>query len=348
LDNFANRTTGDVRGTAQLAVSDPLRLGDDFGTQVSITSGTTFIGANYSIPVTASGLTADGSFSYLHYKVGGDLKPLDLNGHAYTGSIGAGYPIIRTRRRNLTVHVDYEQKRLRDDGLETNLRSHRLDHLGVAFVGNNVDGLFGGGITQASVIFTGGYDDLSGNRSDEIADRLSADIRGTFEKFNWQLARVQNLGKADTKWSLYAASSGQLSGGNLDSSEKFILGGPNGVRAYPVGEGPGDIGFITSIELRRDFIWPKKLRAQAIAFVDEGHILLNHTDWKGALVDISHKNEYDLGGAGFGLNVWGSHWAFRIAAAQAIGSNPGADIHGLDADGRHRRQTLWLQTSLTY
>jgi len=349
VDNFTNRTTGDLRGTAQLAVSDPLSLGDDFGTQLSLTSGTAFVGANYSVPITASGLSADASFSFLHYSVSGDLAPLELKGHAYTGAIGAGYPIIRTRSRNLAVHVDYEQKRLRDDGLGTNLRSHRLDHLGIAFVGNNVDSLFGGGITEGSIIFVGGYDDLSGNRSDQLADRFSADIHGQFEKLNWQLARVQSLGRGtDGKWSLYAASSGQLAGGNLDSSEKFILGGPNGVRAYPVGEAPGDIGCITSVELRRDFVWPKKARAQAIAFVDEGHIFLNHSDWHGALVDISHKNEYDLGGAGLGLNVWVGRWAFRLAAAQAIGRNPGADIHDLDADGRKRRQTLWFQTSLTY
>ena len=36
----------------------------------------------------------------------------------------------------------------------------------------------------------------------------------------------------------------QETGTNLDSSEDFLLGGPYGVRAYPLGEAPGDRGYL--------------------------------------------------------------------------------------------------------
>ena len=36
----------------------------------------------------------------------------------------------------------------------------------------------------------------------------------------------------------------QETGANLGSSEDFLLGGPYGVRAYPLGEAPGDRGDI--------------------------------------------------------------------------------------------------------
>lgn len=37
---------------------------------------------------------------------------------------------------------------------------------------------------------------------------------------------------------------------NLESAEKFVFGGANGVRAYPACEGSGDTGWIGILELR--------------------------------------------------------------------------------------------------
>jgi hemolysin activation/secretion protein len=51
-------------------------------------------------------------------------------------------------------------------------------------------------------------------------------------------------------FTLYASFSGQRASKNLDSSEEFFLGGPNGVRAYPQGEGAGDEGWLSRLELR--------------------------------------------------------------------------------------------------
>lgn len=51
-------------------------------------------------------------------------------------------------------------------------------------------------------------------------------------------------------WSLYANLEAQSADKNLDSSEKFFLGGAQGVRAYPLGEAAGDEGAMATLELR--------------------------------------------------------------------------------------------------
>ena len=52
------------------------------------------------------------------------------------------------------------------------------------------------------------------------------------------------------QWSLYLGLSGQRALDNLDSVEKFSLGGPYGLRAYPSGEATGDHGWLAVAELQ--------------------------------------------------------------------------------------------------
>src|SRR4029077_11503587 len=83
----------------------------------------------------------------------------------------------------------------------------------------------------------------------EIADQAPTGrhTQGNFNKFNYDVRRQQRL--TDDASLLFSAS-GQLASGNLASAEKMSLGGPNGVRAYPVGEATGDSGIVTQTELR--------------------------------------------------------------------------------------------------
>ena len=71
-------------------------------------------------------------------------------------------------------------------------------------------------------------------------DAATARTAGHFGKWNLNLTRLQHI---DDRLSLYLSYSRQWATKNLDSSEKFSLGGPYGVRAYPVGEASGDDGW---------------------------------------------------------------------------------------------------------
>lgn len=150
------------------------------------------------------------------------------------------------------------------------------------------------------------------------------DTRGSFDKFNLELVRLQTIGSA---WSLMGRLSLQAAGKNLDSSEKFSLGGATGVRAYPTGEANGDAGALAQIDLRYN--------AGAYApyvFFDGGTIKTNSKPAAGAT-----NNERTLSGGGFGLRCQRGNWnADTVRAWRNTGGVPQSD-RSADASPR-----LWV------
>ena len=155
--------------------------------------------------------------------------------------------MIRSRLQNLNLSATYEYKALEDEAIGINLRDRELNNVILAMSGNRFDSLGGGGVTDAMLALTMGELDLSGNRDDQFADRVSAGSDGSFNKLNLRVSRLQSLG-ASSPWTLFGGVSAQWASDNLDSSEKFLLGGPAGVRAYPVGEASGDQGWLATLE----------------------------------------------------------------------------------------------------
>ena len=121
-------------------------------------------------------------------------------------------------------------------------------------------------------------------------------------------ARHHALGELNIKSAAYGVSrlqsinnstqvaltlNGQQAGKNLDSSEKFSLGGISGVRAYPQGEASGDEGLKATLELRHSANW------QIAAFYDAGTVKTNKNPFGVA----GAANSKSLSGAGFGINA---------------------------------------------
>ena len=107
------------------------------------------------------------------------------------------------------------------------------------------------------------------------------------------LLRQQSLGE---RLSVYLSLSAQRAGKNLDSSEKFVLGGVNGVRAYPQGEASGDSGYVATVEARYvpDFAAiPGVL--QPFVFVDAGGVTISQNPF------AVTSNKRRLAGGGIGL-----------------------------------------------
>lgn len=92
---------------------------------------------------------------------------------------------------------------------------------------------------------------------------------------------------------LLVSASGQWASKNLYRSEKFAMGGPNGVRAYRVGEASGDLGFVVRTEARYALpVSGRWMRALEVGtFIDYGSVTVNRRPWPGA-------GSYDLQGAG--------------------------------------------------
>lgn len=101
-------------------------------------------------------------------------------------------------------------------------------------------------------------------------DQAGLRTQGKFHRLNLSVARLE---KPPGDFSLFARFYGQWANRNLDSSEDFALGGPYGVRGYPVGEARGDMGVLGTLELRYDLPAPSEWgQAQLAALLDGGHV----------------------------------------------------------------------------
>jgi hemolysin activation/secretion protein len=128
---------------------------------------------------------------------------------------------------------------------------------------------------------------------------------------------------------------GQQASKNLDSSEKFSLGGVNGVRAYPQSEATGDEGYKATIELRRTLT----ANVQGTVFYDYGSVKINKNPFGPAA-----SNNRSLGGVGFGVNA--NVKTVQLRASMAWRTQGGAPT-SVPASADHR-PTVWLQASVAF
>lgn len=348
LDNFGSRYTGSVRGTAQARILDSYGAGDQVTLGAVGAAGVAMGSLGYSRPLGASGLTWGLNASTMRYSIGADLSNLDLSGSANTAGVSLGYPFLLSGNTHLRGMLAVDYKALVDSGNGATLRDKRLLNAVASLTGDRLDDIGGGAVNNFSLAATLGRLDLAGSARDLAADQTGPGANGSFNKFSYSLSRLQKLPGAFT---LFASLSGQFTNANLDSSEKFILGGTSGVRAYPSGEGSGDSGWGGSLEARYDMPATTSLgNLQWFAFVDTGHVTLNSNVWgAGAVSNAEGVNSYGLSGAGFGLTLTrpGSH-TVRAVWTQAVGSNPGRSVAGNNSDGLADRSRFVLMSSIYF
>lgn len=347
-DNFGSRYTGVARATALLRWNDPLRIGDQASLNAVAARGIAMAGLNYSLPLGSRGARLGFSASSLHYRIGEELASLGLSGTAQTAGANLGYPLVLSTRFNLRATLATDFKQLVDESNGTRLRNRHIANLTGSLSGDAVDAWAGGGFSTFGLALQQGRVNLSGVASDQAADRIGPNTQGHFTKATYNLARLQKLPGA---FSGYLSVNGQFAGKNLDSSEKFVLGGNVGVRAYPAGEGAGDSGWLASAELRWDAPASTTYgNLQWFGFIDAGGITLNKNVWgAGAVTNAGNANSFHLAGGGLGvaLNRTGAY-SLRAYWAHAIGSNPGRSLAGNFSDGRAHRGRLQLTGTLFF
>ncbi len=128
---------------------------------------------------------------------------------------------------------------------------------------------------------------------------------------------------------------GQTASKNLDSSEKFSLGGINGVRAYPQGEASGDEGYRATVELRHNVI----PNVQATVFYDVGKVTINRKPFGPAA-----SNSRNLAGVGVGVNASLGPVQLRSSLAWRTDGGLPTSVPASAA----KRPTLWMQASVAF
>jgi hemolysin activation/secretion protein len=330
-DNYGNTYTGRVRLGGSVAAANLAGRGDLLSVRGLVTedTGLWYGRAGYQIPVTGSGLSVGGAYSHTYYALGQQFTPLDANGDANISTLFAAYPVIRSTRGNLTAQASFNYFALDDVVNATSTVNPRWIRSGAfSLTGDLHDDVLGGGINAASVAFANGYLQFQNQTAYQI-DQATSQTAGSFDTLVYSALRLQRV--TDTL-QLYVAVQGQFASKNLDSSQKFVLGGPNAVRAYPQGEGVGDDGLLGTTELRYSLPpWGWLAQPQVFAFFDGGTVRINQDPF------LPTQNRISMYGAGVGFNVLTvGGFAVRGSVAWRIGSEPVPGVTNPSAQG-------WIQ-----
>ena len=346
--NHGAKATGRHVLSVEGRLNNPLGHGEHLGLQYKPTDKggqeTWFLQS--SLPVGADGWRLGVQAGQFSYQIDSEDEPNFFFGRASEVTLQAKWPWVRSRMRNRTVSVEATDKNMRDNrGVDRTEKGLSALSLGLsADTANPADG----SSQWWSLMVTRGRLDLS-----PTPDNLSNDRDGLQTHGGYWRATVSGgaAWRLPEGFGLSASFQGQKASRNLNSSEKMSLGGPFGVRAYPVGEASGDEGLRAGLELRKALGTLAPLGdVAASVFYDWGRIVKQRFP----LADSEQVNRFNLQGWGVGLvaAVSESH-EFRLAWARKIGSNRGQILASdgetrVDNDGTKDKSRLWASVSFTF
>jgi hemolysin activation/secretion protein len=328
-DNAGSRYTGVNRIGATINLNNPAGIGDVLSFRaLTAGPGLRYGRAAYQVPVGRGRLGV--AYSGLNYELGREFADLGAHGQARVASVFGSYPLLRTRRSNLTAGLTLERKTFEDhlDLLLSTTRK-RAEVATASLSGDRRDTLGGGGFNSFMLAWSTGNLDI---RTPDVQtfDAATARTDGHYNKLALALSREQRV---NLTVSVSATLSGQIAANNLDVSEKMELGGMSGVRAYPQGEAYADEGYLLTLEARKLLSGLTQVRGQVqlVAFVDAGEVRLNHRAWDGS------DQKRQLSGAGVGV-YWTHAKDFSLKAMYARRLGNEEALSAPDRSGR-----WWLQ-----
>lgn len=329
-DNAGNPYTGEYRVGGTVNLNNPLGRGDVASLRVLTSgSGLTYGRAAYQMPF--GRVTAGVAYSRLDYELGEQYKGLGAHGTADIASIFGSVALIRSRDTNLYAGLMYEHRTFEDRiDLINSVVDKKAQVATASLYGNHYDNVGGGGANTFYLGLSVGNLDIQ-TPAARTADAATARSQGGYTKLAFNASRLQRVSELV---SLYAAIGGQIASRNLDPYEKIVLGGIDGVRAYPQGEGFGDEGLLLNLEAR--LLLPglsERVPGQVhlVGFIDAGRITSNRDPW------FAGSNDRTLSGAGVGA-IWEmqGNFAVRTYYARKLGGEDA--VSAPDKSGR-----FWIQ-----
>ncbi len=299
-DNSGARAAGALRLTTTLNLSNLLGRGDVASVRVqgSEASRSSLYRLSYALPVDTAGSRLAFGAARTSYTLGKQFAALGASGRAEVMDVSLTRPLIRSRDNNLYGLLSVEHKKFSDEiATPANESQRRILSARIGVLGNFSDTA---AVTGSSSSYALGAT-LGRVRLDEASLGFDQGVGGPrtsggFQKYNLELQRTQFLGGPS---SVYLGLQAQMASKNLASAEKMSLGGPTGVRAYPVGEGTGDAGVLLNLEYRYQLPAPGTLAGEPVtlaAFYDYGTVRFSQDP--GALAGT---NRISLGAVGIGL-----------------------------------------------
>ncbi|EDQ2393742.1 ShlB/FhaC/HecB family hemolysin secretion/activation protein [Salmonella enterica subsp. enterica] len=281
LDNQGDPTTGRSRVMAGMYANELLGYGDQLRVDLldAYEKSNLFNGSiDYSLLAGGFGTRVGANYSHLNYHY--NFLQQGFNGYSDNWGLYVTHPWIRTARARVDVRAEGGQQSLTDKypaGLygSTGTEGRKQVSLGSLSVAGSVADV-PGGVTGFSVKGTTGNLDYRNDTARSMGFSRELGSSGHFARLNWALNHDQQVWGP---FSVYTGVNGQMANHNLDSSQKYLLGGPGAVRAYDIGAGAVSSGTVATGEVR----WKHDIPAAGL------------TRWLGASPSVTVAAFYDQG-----------------------------------------------------
>ncbi|ECD7339935.1 ShlB/FhaC/HecB family hemolysin secretion/activation protein [Salmonella enterica subsp. enterica serovar Newport] len=354
MDNQGDATTG--RGRVMLGgyANNLLGLGDQLRIDVmdAYERSDLFNGSlDYSALVGGYGTRLGAGYSHLNYHY--TFQGLGFNGYSDNWMVYASQPWIRTPTAHIDVRLEGGQQYLTDKypssffgGVLAAEGRKRVSLGGISLAGSAAT--TPGGVSGVSVRGTVGQMDY---RTEAARITGSSDETGTageFARLSYQFNHDQQV---RGPLSFYTSLTGQMASHNLDTSQKFLLGGPGAVRAYDSGDGAVDEGNIVTAELRSRWsipvrYWPGASPELTVAaFYDQGwgqQYKDNRVRGSAGAVHLTDSNRVNLAGSGLYATVADAgNYALTMTWARRTG-----DVDPVS--GHDDRDRFWVSAVKTF
>ena len=342
INNETNRFLGELESELIINTSNNVGLGESFSLDGQWWgngqgTGNLFGSGTLILPITNDGLKLNLYGNASNYRLLQELYTDNINGSSTSLKIGLKQPLWRRPKQSLWIQLDGDYNTYIDkiDSVELRNKSSKVGRL--SLISQHQDRFLGTGLNTTLLQYSYGQLDRSKNEYDFHLDGLTANTHGDFNKIFLLYNRYQIF---SPKWQAKLLVQGQSGFNNLDGAEKISIGYPNGVRAYPPGEGAGDSG----VSAQSEIIYRASPLLSFSAFFDAGYVWRWNTPFQGGL----QPNSYGLAGPGVGVKIGRSgEWLISGTWAFPIGNNP-ANENYLDVDGYDSGSRLWASIKLWF
>ena len=355
-NTYGSRTTGANQGIFALNINNPIGIGEQFSLNGIASQGSQYVQGAVSVPVSPDGMRLGLAGTFLNYKNVSNYAYNGGAGDAWTTGLSAAYPLIRSQGANLNGSVNYDIKSYNNRNFVSDsvISAYNINNISAGLSGNFVDGLGHGAINNGSVSLVFGHLDILATSQanyglyaipNTTPPAYGVVTPSNFTKLSFAANRTQYLVEDGTT-NLYAAVSGQFASVNLNTAEQLYLGGPYGVRAYPVAQSGGAQGGIFTVELRHKLYEKFTLST----FFDAGVVQQYKNLYPGWQGQTNANNTYSLMGAGFGVKWDYEGWGISAMVAWKVGQNPLYSYTGqpVNTDGTSTQPRGWVSASYNF
>lgn len=288
-NNHGSPSTGEKRLSLNLNANSYFNLGERItaGAMTTDTGNLASYNLRGELPMGGDGWRLIAGASRAEYSLGGAFSSLQASGQADSWRIGVAYPWIRSRATNLKFQLEADQSKLADKFRAANTQTDKQSRgLTATISGDWLDKFMAGSSTRVDLALRSGELSLDSAAAVQDAPPNGPGTAGRFSKTTLTAQHQQPLAP---DLGLQLQLSWQLSGKNLDSSEKLSLGGPTSIPGYAGGEASGDSGIHAKLGLR----WQALPTLALTPFADYARLRLAHQPVPGTA-----RNEKRLGDIG--------------------------------------------------